>query len=60
MVSMEITTDVDSKVMAAIDGAMGGPSGGEYYAAAGYYYSNDKDINKAVEWINKAIEMRGR
>ena len=59
LVSLDIETDVDSKVMAAIDNAMGGPSGGEYYAAAGYYYANGKDINKAVEWVNKAIEMRG-
>ena len=59
LVGVNITTDVDAKVMAAIDAAMGGPSGGEYWAAANYYYANDKDINKALEWVNKAIEMNG-
>jgi hypothetical protein len=59
MIPLNITTDVDSKVMAAIDAAMGGPSGNEYWAAANYYYANDKDINKALEWVNKAMEMRG-
>ncbi len=28
-----------------------------YHQAAGYYYENKKDLNKALEWANKAVEM---
>ncbi|MEL6254567.1 MAG: DUF2911 domain-containing protein [Bacteroidota bacterium] len=56
MISMPIKTEVDSKVMANIDRVMAGPSGNDYYAAAVYYYNADKDMDKALTWINKALE----
>jgi tetratricopeptide (TPR) repeat protein len=28
-----------------------------YFQSAGYYYNNNKDLNKALEWVNKAIEL---
>ena len=37
---------------------MSGPSSGDYYSSAVYYLTEGKDINKAKEWIDKAIEMR--
>ena len=36
---------------------MAGPGSGDYYAAAVYYMTSGKDINKAKEWIDKAIAM---
>ncbi|MEL7268764.1 MAG: DUF2911 domain-containing protein [Bacteroidota bacterium] len=36
---------------------MAGPSANEYYAAASYYLDEDKDLNKAKEWIDKAVSM---
>jgi len=27
-----------------------------YYTAALYYYANDKDLNKALEWANKSFK----
>lgn len=52
-VSIKMTTDVDSKVMASIEEAM---KGGKkpYFQAAQYYFDNGKDLNKALEWINAA------
>lgn len=52
-VSFNIKTDVDSRVMAGIDEAMKGEKK-PYFAAAQYYYDNNKDINKALEWITEA------
>lgn len=52
-VSVNITTDVDSKVMSSIEEAMAGEKK-PYFQAAQYYYSNNKDISKALEWINAA------
>jgi hypothetical protein len=56
-IDIPITTEVDAKVMAAIDKALAGPPAGDYYTAARYYLENNKDINKAHEWINKAVEL---
>ncbi len=52
-VPVNMTTDVDSKVMAGIDEAMKGEKK-PYYPAAVYYFENGKDLNKALEWINIA------
>ena len=52
-VSVNITTDVDSKVISSIEEAMAGEKK-PYFQAAQYYYSNNKDISKALEWINAA------
>ncbi|MDW3646278.1 MAG: DUF2911 domain-containing protein [Bacteroidia bacterium] len=56
MISMPIKAEVESKVLASIDRVMAGPSGNDYYAAAVYYYNADKDMDKALTWINKALE----
>ncbi len=56
MFSMPIALGTDDQVMASIDSAMKGISKSEYYAAASYYYENDKDLNKALEYVQKANE----
>lgn len=53
-VSIPVTTNIDENVMKQIDKAMGDNK--PYFQAANYYYENDKDLNKAQEWINKAVE----
>lgn len=54
-VPLEITTDVDSKVMKSIDNIMN-KDNKPYYQAAMYYFENDKDMNQALAWVNKAVE----
>ena len=54
LVSLPITTDVDSKIMTQIDNAMN-KDNHPYYTAAFYYLENGKDLNKALEWFDKAI-----
>ncbi len=60
LVKAPVKTEVDSKVMAQIDEKMQADSvsGTTYYSAARYYLENNKDQNKALEWINKAIQER--
>ncbi len=55
-VSLPITTNVDSKVMGQIDNAMN-KDNKPYFNAALYYLENGKDLNKALEWFNKATEQ---
>ncbi len=50
---LPITSDVDTKVMSQIEENMKTDKPA-YFQAALYYLENNKDINKAVEWINKA------
>ena len=51
--------NVDSKVMAQIDEQMAdaGDDAGLYFQAANYYYTMDKDMQQAQEWIDKAISL---
>jgi hypothetical protein len=52
VVSLHLETDVDARVMANIDELMKGDKK-PYYFAAIYYYNHDKDMNKALSWINE-------
>ncbi len=56
MVSLPITTEVDSKVMASIESAMKSEKP-PYFQAAVYYMENGKDLNQALDWFNKAVEQ---
>ncbi|MES2827986.1 MAG: DUF2911 domain-containing protein [Bacteroidota bacterium] len=52
-VNLSLLTDFDAKVMANIDEAMKGENK-PYFAAAQYYLENNKDLKKALEWMNAA------
>lgn len=56
-VGVEFKVPTEKMVSASIDKALNGPGFNEYYAAATYYLSEGKDINKAKEWIDKAMSM---
>ena len=56
-VAVPFTVPTDATVMKSIDKALNGPTADDYYAAAVYYSSEGKDINKAKEWMNKAMSM---
>ncbi|SIS75903.1 DUF2911 domain-containing protein [Belliella pelovolcani] len=58
-VRFRIETDVDPIVMAqikqlVIDQQPTNP--GLYYQAANYYFTNNKDMRQALEWINKSVD----
>lgn len=55
-VTIPITMDVDTKVMAQINDAMNKDSR-PYFQAAAYYLETGKDLNQAVTWFDKAIEQ---
>ncbi|MCH2231705.1 MAG: DUF2911 domain-containing protein [Crocinitomicaceae bacterium] len=47
-----------SAVIKSIENVMAGPSSGDYYRTASYYLSEKMEMKKALEYINKALEMR--
>lgn len=55
LVSYDLSVDEDAEIMASIQEAMKGDKK-PYFAAAQYYYKNNKDINQALDWLNKAEE----
>lgn len=56
VVPISITTEIDSKVMKDINNAMNNDNR-PYFQSANYYYDNNKDMNQALAWVNKAIEQ---
>ena len=56
-VTIPVEADIDSKIMKQIDGAMN-VDNRPYFAAASYYFDAGKDMSKALDWANKAIEAQ--
>lgn len=52
-VGFTIVTDQTKEIMASIEQAMQGDKK-PYFQAAQYYFNNNLDIKKAVEWVNAA------
>lgn len=59
-VKFKVETEVDKLVMAEIKEKMQGVTASTYYQSARYYLENDKDLDQALEWINKALETTER
>ncbi|RYY90096.1 MAG: DUF2911 domain-containing protein [Chitinophagaceae bacterium] len=55
VVNIPITVDVDKKIMGQIDQLMN-KDNRPYFNAAMYYMDNNKDINQALAWFDKAVE----
>jgi len=56
--AIHLTCDIDAKVMARIDSAMQTDKK-PYYDAVIYYWNNNKDMNKALEWANQMEKIPG-
>jgi len=54
---VKFNVPTDEKVSGAIEKVMAGPSANDYYAAAVYSMTAGKDLNKAEEWMDKAMSM---
>ncbi|MCE9537651.1 MAG: DUF2911 domain-containing protein [Bacteroidetes bacterium] len=55
-VAFSVVSDIDTKVMKNIETSLA-TDARPYFQAAGYYYDNNKDLNTALGWVNKAIEQ---
>ena len=58
-VSFSVKADFDSKIMADIDQAVKNierNNGNLYFQGAWYYLETGKDLNQALEWVNKAVD----
>lgn len=57
--SLSFQVPTERKTMASIDRIMNGPTASDFFSAAAYYHESGKDLGKAYEWINKAVDMAG-
>jgi hypothetical protein len=55
-VALPISSDVETKVLAQIDNQMN-KDNRPYFGAAMYYMDNGKDLNQALAWFDKAVEL---
>jgi hypothetical protein len=53
-VAIGISTEIDATIMKNIEKMIINDNR-PFYSAATYYYDNNKDMNLAMEWVNKAI-----
>lgn len=56
-VSLNLAFMTDGQMEKHIKQIMSGPSANDYYRAADYYYGEQRDLNQALTWINKSLEM---
>ncbi len=57
MVSLKFEVPTQKIAMASIDKALAGPSAGDYFSAGQYFFQSNGDMNKALEYVNKALSM---
>jgi hypothetical protein len=56
IVTLPISTEIDSKIMASIEKNLKSDKP-QYFPAAMYYMESGKDLNQALEYFNKAVEQ---
>ncbi len=59
-VGVKFEVPTDAVVSINIDKVLNGPGAGDYYAAAVYYSTAGKDIDKAKKWMDKAMSMTAK
>ncbi len=57
VVALPIATDVETKIMAQIDQLMN-KDNRPYFNAAMYYMESGKDLNQALAWFDKGVELQ--
>jgi len=57
MISLKFTVPTAKTAMASIEKTLAGPTANDYFSAAQYFYQSNGDMNKALEYVNKAISL---
>ena len=55
MVSIPFTVPTQETAMKSIEKTLAGPSAGDYFSSAQYFYQTNGDMTKALSWVNSAI-----
>ena len=57
LVPVRFEVPTQKAAMASIDKVLAGPSAGDYFSSAQYFYQSNQDLNRALQYVNKAIEL---
>ena len=60
-ISFPFTVDTDGKVMGQINQIMNDPGLKDpniFFAASSYYFNTDRDLNQALTWVSRAVELK--
>ncbi len=57
MVSVKFSVPSQKMAMASIEKTLAGPTAGDYFSAGQYLLQSNGDLNKSLEYLNKAIAM---
>lgn len=57
MVSIKFEVPTQKAALASIDKTLAGPTSGDYFSSAQYFYQSNGDLNKALTYVNKALEL---
>lgn len=57
IIAVKFEVPTNKTAMASIEKALNGPTKDDYYAAGTYFYQSNGDMKKALEYVNKALEM---
>ena len=57
LVSIPFTVPTQEAAMKSIEKTLAGPAAADYFAAAQYFYQSNNDLNKALTWVNSAINL---
>jgi len=57
MVSVKFEVPTQKAAIASITKTLAGPTAGDYFSSAQYFFQSNGDLNKALEYVNKAVGM---
>ena len=55
--AIKFTVPTQKTAMASIEKALAGPTSGDYYSSAQYFFQSNGDLTKALTYIDKSLEM---
>lgn len=57
IVAVKFEVPTQKTAMKSIEKTLAGPSSADFFSSAQYFYQSNGDLNKALTWVNKAVEM---
>ena len=57
LAALKFEVPTQKTAIASITKALAGPTAGDYFSSAQYFYQSNGDMNKALEYVNKAISL---
>lgn len=57
VVAIKFEVPTQKTAMKSIEKTLAGPTSGDFFSSAQYFYQSNGDLNKALVWVNKAVEM---